>query len=178
MLQWFSLSLSLLISMATVKSLTSMPGLELEGSLLRCQGHIGRSDRQRLREGRKTRWRVGRRREKDTFDGRGKCVHNVRVCVCARACVWWGAGGGRGWRWWKDSLSLSLSLSQTHTHQGLTLASDIGHLTNKICKCPIDVSYKRTNVLLICYKGGHCPIKSSFTRTSRPAFFFFFFFFI
>ena len=50
--------------------------------------------------------------------------------------------------------------------QGLTLASDIGHLTNKICKCPIDVSYKRTNVLLICYKGGHCPIISSFTRTS------------
>ena len=41
------LSLSLLISMATVKSLTSTPGLE--GSLLRCQGHIGRSDRQRLR---------------------------------------------------------------------------------------------------------------------------------
>ena len=40
-------SLSLLISMATVKSLTSTPGLE--GSLLRCQGHIGRSDRQRLR---------------------------------------------------------------------------------------------------------------------------------
>ena len=49
------LSLSLLISMATVKSLTSTPGLDLEGSLLRCQGHIGRSDRQRLREGRKTR---------------------------------------------------------------------------------------------------------------------------
>ena len=47
------LSLSLLISMATVKSLTSTSGLE--GSLLRCQGHIGRSDRQRLREGRKTR---------------------------------------------------------------------------------------------------------------------------
>ena len=46
-------SLSLLISMATVKSLTSTPGLE--GSLLRCQGHIGRSNRQRLREGRKTR---------------------------------------------------------------------------------------------------------------------------
>ena len=60
--------------------------------------------------------------------------------------------------------------------QGLTLASDIGHLTDKICKCPIDVSYKQTNVLLICYKGGHCPIISS-TRTSRPAFFFFFFFF-
>ena len=59
------------------------------------------------------------------------------------------------------------------TMQGLTLASDIVHLTNKICKCPIDVSYKRTNVLLICYKGGHCPIISSFTRTSRPAFFFF-----
>ena len=37
-----SLSLSLLISMATVKSLTSTPGLE--GSLLRCQGHIGRSE--------------------------------------------------------------------------------------------------------------------------------------
>ena len=55
--------------------------------------------------------------------------------------------------------------------QGLTLASDIGHLTDKICKCPIDVSYKRTNVLLICYKGGHCLIISSFTRTSRPAFF-------
>ena len=35
--------------MATVKSLTSMPGLE--GSLLRCQGHIGRSDRQRETEG-------------------------------------------------------------------------------------------------------------------------------
>ena len=50
--------------------------------------------------------------------------------------------------------------------QGLTLASDIGHPTDKICKCPIDVSYKRTNVLLICYKGGHCPIISSFTRTS------------
>ena len=50
--------------------------------------------------------------------------------------------------------------------QGLTLASDIGHLTDKMCKCPIDVSYKRTNVLLICYKGGHCPIISSFTRTS------------
>ena len=58
--------------------------------------------------------------------------------------------------------------------QGLTLASDIGHLIDKICKCPIDVSYKRTNVLLICYKGGHCPIISSFTRTSRSAFFFFF----
>ena len=29
--------------------------------------------------------------------------------------------------------------------QGLTLASDIGHLTDKICKCPIDVSYKRIN---------------------------------
>ena len=39
--------LSLLISMATVKSLTSTPGLEC--SLLRCQGHIGRSDTQRLR---------------------------------------------------------------------------------------------------------------------------------
>ena len=37
-------SLSLLISMATVKSLTSTPGLG--GSLLRCQGHIGMSDRQ------------------------------------------------------------------------------------------------------------------------------------
>ena len=49
--------------------------------------------------------------------------------------------------------------------QGLTLVSDIGHLTDKICKCPIDVSCKRTNVLLICYKGGHCPIISSFTRT-------------
>ena len=36
----------------------------LEGSLLRCQGHIGRSDRQRLGEGTKTKWRVGRRREK------------------------------------------------------------------------------------------------------------------
>ena len=33
--------------MATDKSLTSTPALE--GSLLRCQGHIGRSDRQRLR---------------------------------------------------------------------------------------------------------------------------------
>ena len=33
--------------MATVKSLTSKSGLE--GSFLRCQGHIGRSDRQRLR---------------------------------------------------------------------------------------------------------------------------------
>ena len=33
--------------MATVKSLTSRPGLE--GSLLRCQGHNGRSNRQRLR---------------------------------------------------------------------------------------------------------------------------------
>ena len=53
-----------------------------------------------------------------------------------------------------------------HHKQGLTLASDIGHLTDKICKCPIDVSYKRTNVLLICYKGGHCPIISLFTRTS------------
>ena len=52
------------------------------------------------------------------------------------------------------------------SYQGLTLASDIGHLTDKICKCPIDVSYKRTNVLLICYKGGHCPIISSFARTS------------
>ena len=41
-------SLSLFISMATVKSLTSTPGLE--GSLLRCQGHIGRSDRQRVRD--------------------------------------------------------------------------------------------------------------------------------
>ena len=71
--------------------------------------------------------------------------------------------------------------------QGLTLRLDIGHLTDKISKCPIDVSYKRTNVLLIkavivrsylryIYKGGHCPIISSFTRTSRPAFFFFFFF--
>ena len=56
--------------MATVKSLTSMPGLE--DSLLRCQGHIGRNDRQRLREGRKTRWRVGRRREKDTSEGGGE----------------------------------------------------------------------------------------------------------
>ena len=102
MLQWFalslslSLSLSLLISMATVKSLTFTPGLE--GSLLRCQGHIGRSDRQRLREGRKTRWHVGRRREKDTSQGRrwggggGEGVHNVCVCVRvhlhACACVW------------------------------------------------------------------------------------------
>ena len=55
--------------MATVKSLTSTSGLE--GSLLRCQGHIGRSDRQRLREGRKTRSCVGRRREKDTSEGGG-----------------------------------------------------------------------------------------------------------
>ena len=70
--------------MATVKSLTSTPGLE--GSLLRCQGHIGRSDRQRLR------WRVGRRREKDTSEvggggGGGKCVHNVCVCACVCACA-------------------------------------------------------------------------------------------
>ena len=73
--------------MATVKGLTSTPGLE--GSLLRCQGHIGRSDRQRLREGRKTRWRVGRRREKDMSEGgwggsgRSVCI----MCACARVCV-------------------------------------------------------------------------------------------
>ena len=88
------LSLSLLISMATVKSLTSTPGLE--GSLLRCQGHIGRSDRPRLREGRKTRWRVGRR-DKDTGRGGGAggegsvcimcvCVR-VRACVCVYTCM-------------------------------------------------------------------------------------------
>ena len=89
---------------------------------------------------------------------------NMDVFVCVRVCV--------------------CTCVHTHVHssiyllpvltQGLTLASDISHLTDKICKCPIDVSYKRTNVLLICYKGGHCPIISSFTRTSRSAFFFFF----
>ena len=61
------------------------------------------------------------------------CVYTcvcVCVCVCTRVCV-------------------------CVCVQGLTLASDIGHLTDKICKCPIDVSYKRTNVLLICCKGDH-----------------------
>ena len=71
--------------MVTVKSLISTPGLE--GSLLRCQGHIGRSDKQRLREGRKT--SVGRRREKDTSEGRGAggsvCI--MRVCVCVCTCM-------------------------------------------------------------------------------------------
>ena len=72
----------------------------------------------------------------------------------------------------QNGVSLLYIMLEIHHSQGLTLASDIGHLTDKICKCPIDVSYKQTNVLLICYKGGHCPIISSFTRTSRPAFFF------
>ena len=65
-----------------------------------------------------------------------------------------------------NQTEFQLNTCRLNSLQGLTLASDIGHLTDKICKCPIDVSYKRTNVLLICYKSGHCPIISLFTRTS------------
>ena len=76
-------------------------------------------------------------------------VSHISVCSAVN-CVWFSSQ--RKQYWYKNDI------------QRLTLALDIGHLTDKICKCPIDVSYKRTNVLLICYKGGHCPIISSLNQ--------------